>query len=74
MSSLKDLEATLIKEAGDLLANCKPEEKIDVFKAVSAFFLGLDKQAEKRPLPTNGTGKFSDIRARARAGETEGHA
>lgn len=74
MSTLKDLEATLIQEAGNLLANCKPEEKLDVFKAVSAFFLGLDKQAGKQPPPTSGNGKFSDIRARARAGETEGHA
>lgn len=74
MSTLKDLETTLIKEASDLLAKCKPEEKLDVFKAVSAFFLGLDKQAGKQPPQTNGTGKFADIRARARATETEGHA
>lgn len=75
MTTPKQLEQALIEQASELLANCKPEERVDVFKAVSAFYLQLDKQAGKQPPTTNGSGKFADIKARAvSAGQREGHA
>ena len=74
MTTKNELEQLLIDEGAALLKSCKPEDQTDVYKAVSAFYLGIAKQGAKTP-PPNGTGKFSDIKNRAiAAGQPEGHA
>lgn len=75
MTTKTELEQLLIDEGAKILKSCKPEDQTDVYKAVSAFYLGIAKQGAKTP-PPSGSGKFADVKARALAGgnQTEGHA
>lgn len=74
MNEVERLGEELAKQARSLLKDAPSDQKLDVFKAVSSFYLGLQKPG-KAPNgkaddpPPNGKRTFSDILDRIKTGE-----
>jgi hypothetical protein len=70
MSTTDKLRDKLIVKAIALLDECKDEDKVDVFKAVSAFYIGVTKSGPKDQPPGKGGGTFTDLQRRLAGGAT----
>lgn len=63
-STTDELRDKLIAKAIALLDECQAEERVDVFKAVAAFYIGATKSGGKADQPVKGGGTFADIQRR----------
>lgn len=63
-----ELRDKLIEEAIALLDECTAEERVDVFKAVAAFYIGTTKSGAKATDGSKAGGTFADIQRRLAGG------